>query len=68
MDKVNALREIKQLRQVCSEAYQAVGMLGGLIPDKQLHKALENLSAAKRGDPIPHKTFLPLTMKGEIGK
>lgn len=42
------------LRQVCAEAYQMAGAIDAPI------EALDNLSAAANGCPIPHKTFLPI--------
>lgn len=42
------------LRSVCAEAYQMAGALGAPV------KALDNLSAAANGDPLPHETFLPV--------
>lgn len=46
--------ELGALRQVCAEAYQMAGAIGA--PSE----ALDNLSAAANGDPIPHETFLPI--------
>ena len=45
--------EIAKLRGVCADAYQLVGAVGGPV------EALDNLSAAANGEPIPHDTFLP---------
>ena len=57
--KTMTRRELEQriavLQQVCGEAYQLAGAVGA--PEK----ALDNLSAAANGDPIPHASFLPLT-------
>ena len=47
-------RERDELRKVCAEAYQMAGALGAPV------KALDNLSAAASGKPIPHETFLPV--------
>jgi hypothetical protein len=46
--------EITRLRSVCAEAYQMAGALGAPA------KALDNLSAAASGSPLPHDTFLPV--------
>ena len=48
-------RRIAILQQVCTEAYQLAGAVGA--PEK----ALDNLSAAANGKPIPHATFLPVS-------
>ena len=45
--------ENAKLRGVCADAYQLVGAVGGPV------EALDNLSAAANGEPIPHDTFLP---------
>lgn len=52
MDSV--LAEIKKLRKVCAEAYQLAGAFGAS------EEALDNLSAAANGDPLPYETFLPI--------
>lgn len=46
-------RDIARLKIVCGEAYQMAGALDAT------EKALDNLSAASRGDKLPHDTFLP---------
>lgn len=55
---MSELEELKQtvlgLRAVCAEAYQLAGAFGAPV------EALDNLSAAANGDPIPHETFLPV--------
>ena len=48
-------QRIAVLEQVCAEAYQLAGAVGA--PEK----ALDNLSAAAGGRPIPHASFLPAT-------
>lgn len=48
-------QRIAVLQQVCAEAYQLAGAVGA--PEK----ALDNLSAAANGKPIPHATFLPVS-------
>lgn len=45
---------ITELLRVCWEAYQLAGAVGAPA------KALDNLSYAAQGAPLPHKTFLPL--------
>lgn len=54
--------EIARLRSVCGEAYQMAGALGASV------EALDNLSAAASGDPLPHETFLPVTESDEIAR
>ena len=46
---------VRVLEQVCAEAYQLAGAVGAPV------KALDNLSAAAGGRPIPHETFLPVS-------
>ena len=46
--------EIQRIRDVCGEAHQMAGVLGAPV------KALDNLSAAASGEPLPHETFLPV--------
>ena len=48
------LAERDALRLVCAEAYQMAGALNAPT------KALDNLSAASAGAPLPHETFLPV--------
>ena len=48
-------QRIAVLQQVCAEAYQLAGAVGAPV------KALDNLSAAASGRPIPHATFLPVS-------
>ena len=61
MAKTSATRkELKQriaiLQMVCGEACQLTGALGA-------HKnALDNLAAAATGRPLPHATFLPVSV------
>lgn len=58
-----AERERDALRLVCAEAYQMAGALGASV------EALDNLSAAANGQPLPHETFLPaLSEESEIEK
>lgn len=52
IDALSAERDA--LRLVCAEAYQMAGALGASA------KALDNLSAASAGAPLPHETFLPV--------
>lgn len=55
VDECIALRtERDSLRLVCGEAYQMAGVLGAPT------NALDNLSAASTGAPLPHETFLPV--------
>lgn len=55
VDECIALRtERDSLRLVCGEAYQMAGVLGAPT------NALDNLSAASAGAPLPHETFLPV--------
>lgn len=49
------IMRIRTLQSVCGEAYQLAGTVGAPV------KALDNLSAAANGEPIPHETFLPVT-------
>ena len=49
-------QRIAVLEQVCAEAYQLAGAVGA--PEK----ALDNLAAAAEGKPIPHATFLPVSV------
>lgn len=54
-DQLDACREeIDRLRFVCAEAYQLAGALDAPV------EALDNLSAAAGGEPLPHQTFLPV--------
>jgi hypothetical protein len=53
--------EIVKLRSVCAEAYQLAGLLSDHFGNPVL--ALDNLSAAAQGEPLPHKTFLPVVTK-----
>lgn len=46
--------EIETLQGVCAEAYQLAGQVNAS------EKALDNLSAAANGLPLPHETFLPI--------
>jgi hypothetical protein len=64
VDECIALRtERDSLRLVCGEAYQMAGALGASA------KALDNLSAAANGQPLPHETFLPaLSEESDIEK
>ena len=56
--KVQALdARVKVLQRVCSEAYQLAGTVGAPV------EALDNLSAAANGEPIPHETFLPIRLE-----
>jgi hypothetical protein len=48
--------EIERLRLVCAEAYQLAGEVGAPV------RVLDNLSAAADGRPLPHETFLPVTL------
>ena len=48
-------QRIAVLEGVCGEAYQLAGAVGA--PEK----ALDNLSAAASGRPIPHDSFLPVS-------
>lgn len=62
--------EIKRLRRDCAEAYQVIGcgMLGEPHPgitQKDVERALDNLSAAMRGLPRPHEDLLPWPGVGE---
>lgn len=52
IDEITAERDA--LRLVCAEAYQMAGALNAPT------KALDNLSAASVGAPLPHETFLPV--------
>lgn len=55
VDECIALRtERDSLRLACGEAYQMAGVLGAPT------NALDNLSAASTGAPLPHETFLPV--------
>lgn len=45
---------VKTLQTVCGEAYQLAGVYDAPV------EALDNLSAAANGKPIPHETFLPV--------
>jgi hypothetical protein len=47
-------RQIAELRLVCGEAYQLAGAYDAPV------EALDNLSAAANGKPLPHETFLPI--------
>ena len=49
-------QRISVLEQVCAEAYQLAGAVGA--PEK----ALDNLAAAAERKPIPHATFLPVSV------
>ena len=70
--------EVARLQDVCSEAYQVVGALahyGGWFDTDDVTKALDNLSAASDGEPIPHticcrsrsKRSIPPQPRGGIG-
>lgn len=52
--RASVLAEINKLRRVCAEAYQLAGAFGAS------EEALDNLSAAANGNPLPHETFLPV--------
>jgi hypothetical protein len=57
VEDVAALKaEVERLRMVCAEAYQFAGEVGA--PER----VLDNLSAAADGRPLPHETFLPVTL------
>jgi len=45
---------VKELQGVCAEAYQFAGAYNAPA------EVLDNLAAAAAGDPLPHKTFLPV--------
>lgn len=61
-DEVDGLRvEVATLRHVCGEAYQLVGARAF-----DLTAALDNLSAASVGKPLPHETFLPVFEDAEV--
>ena len=49
-------QRIAVLQRVCAEAYQLAGAVGAPVA------ALDNLSAAASGRPIPHGTFLPVSV------
>lgn len=49
-------QRVSILEQVCAEAYQLAGAVGA--PEK----ALDNLAAAAEDKPIPHATFLPVSV------
>lgn len=55
-------REIENLRYVCAEAYQFAGAYNAPV------EVLDNLSAAAIGEPIPHKSYLPIGEPPEIKK
>lgn len=66
MKKKKLKKRIKQLEELCGEAYQMVGHLMPPVSqpdDKQLIKALNNLGAGASGEDIPHKSFLPTSGK-----
>jgi hypothetical protein len=49
-------------RQVCAEAYQIVSSLAhfaNVFESMDIEQALDNLSAAASGDPVPHKDLIP---------
>lgn len=52
-EKARLLAEITSLRSVCAEAYQMAGAMDCSV------EAMDNLSAAAGGEPLPHQTFLP---------
>ena len=49
-------REVNLLRRVCGEAYHFAAIVGA--PPR----VLDNLWAAAEGKPIPHESFLPVTL------
>lgn len=51
-----------QLRAVCAEAYQLAGALDAPV------EALDNLSAAANGNPLPHETFLPVAVPDVVAQ
>jgi hypothetical protein len=54
-NKLSSLQAVaEELRGVCAQAYQMAGALDAPV------EALDNLSAAASGKPLPHKTFLPV--------
>ena len=55
-EAVELRARIAQLQKVCAEAYQLAGAVGAS------EAALDNLDAAANGNPIPHDTFLPVTL------
>lgn len=59
---VRLLKEIAALRYVCAEAYQMAGACGASV------EAMDNLSAAANGEPLPHATFLPAIPPDDVVK
>lgn len=53
------IAERDALRNVCAEAYQMAGALNAPV------EALDNLSAASMGKPLPHASFLPVVAPAE---
>ena len=63
IDTIEALQEeLQELRTVSGEAYQAVGGIAMEYLENPV-KLLDNLSAASRGLPLPHRTCLPVRRK-----
>jgi hypothetical protein len=54
------VEQVSSLRKVCAEAYQLAGLFADRIDNAK--EALDNLSAAANGEPIPHETFLPVSI------
>ena len=52
LDRLRA--RVAALEAVCAEAYQVAGAVGAPV------RVLDQLLAASEGDPLPHKTVLPV--------
>lgn len=55
---------IAELERLCTEAYQIIGCLRF---DASTVPILDNLSAASRGEPLPHETCLPYAESNVTG-
>ncbi len=59
-------RELVELRALCDEIYQVVGVLAhqvDVFSTPEVERAMNNLVAASNGSPLPHETLLPFGVK-----
>lgn len=59
-------RELVELRALCGEVYQVVGVLAhqaDVFSTPEVERAMNNLVAASNGSPLPHDTLLPFGVR-----
>lgn len=59
-------RELVELRALCGEVYQVVGVLAhqaDVFSTPEVDRAMNNLVAAINGSPLPHETLLPFGVR-----